>query len=1001
MKCAVVYTFSLLLRTSAFSHSPPSNFIGNQVLQHYPQNGSSLTMRKQKASDKRTSRMQKNLDIESATTSLEIGSATSTLSPLKIRDLQEKYVFTKNQFESSISRGRGRSRKRSAVYNNLASYRNHFLELLTQEFTAEETLVRDRIDNAASDLMQSLLLEASGHALFDMYPQRRGNIFSDEVYRLVKAYDATSTYSLDQDTEDGGRQNLPQNSRFSQNDIIMLTKQPGGSGDFFGTFSIPTNKEAVTLEARVLATGPTYIDVAIPGGKFEATFGPAPNNVGPSGKGDTKLRLRSDRYFSNVPYNRMVEALGQLTSARQNDGKGSSKDGIDSSRHESHRRKPLDNVIRQTILNSFAYTNYDCPMSGDAEATKLNELAKQIAKPPFLDSVKLTNEVLTYLQSDPKNMFSPFNGPQLSAIGAALSRKLTLIQGPPGTGKTTVAASIAFGFVHQCRSSKHVPSYSKVLATAFSNIGADNLAEQLLRLGLKVVRIGKASAVSQSLWEHTLDAAIERDPDAKKALEEATLATCNLKNMKGGRGKNKIDIASERNKRDIATAAVKASIKACNSAAAKAMRDADVIVSTSIGASDPRLLAACGIKLDEDEVVSEFLNGNTKSAARTSNSDLTMIAPDGLPPLSMPFVIVDEACQSIEPGSLIPVFSTNSCRSLVMLGDPCQLPPTVISDSSGSGLSPLSISLMSRLASTLPQPVLVTARSDKTPRDELYLNLKMTKQAASLVRYRNKSSQNDVSYRKRYSGSLLLSVQYRMHPSIAAFSSAVFYDSLLSTPKSLSIKRPVPQELDDILPLEKGQVSVRFINIEGPQNENKGDSDLSEGSVLSSLETPLQQSSSYTNEAEALQVIDMLKAFMKNRLKSSTPFDGTIGVVTPYSGQAVLIKTIMSSDSEFRDLVQKGPISIEVNTIDSYQGRERDLIFFSTVRSNKKGNVGFLSDWRRMNVALTRAKMGLVVFGDMNTLVSDHHWEAFCKWCENVECVFDVELTDTNNQSFQ
>jgi len=137
MKCAVVYTFSLLLRTSAFSHSPPSNFIGNQVLQHYPQNGSSLTMRKQKASDKRTSRMQKNLDIESATTSLEIGSATSTLSPLKIRDLQEKYVFTKNQFESSTSRGRGRSRKRSAVYNNLASYRNHFLELLTQEFTAE------------------------------------------------------------------------------------------------------------------------------------------------------------------------------------------------------------------------------------------------------------------------------------------------------------------------------------------------------------------------------------------------------------------------------------------------------------------------------------------------------------------------------------------------------------------------------------------------------------------------------------------------------------------------------------------------------------------------------------------------------------------------------------------------------------------------------------------------------------------------------------------------
>jgi superfamily I DNA and/or RNA helicase len=431
------------------------------------------------------------------------------------------------------------------------------------------------------------------------------------------------------------------------------------------------------------------------------------------------------------------------------------------------------------------------------------------------------------------------------------------------------------------------------------------------------------------------------------------------------------------------------------------MRDADVIVCTSIGASDSRLLAACGIKVDEDEAVSEFLNGKTKSTARTSNVDETMIAPDGLPPLSMPFVIVDEACQSIEPGSLIPVFSTNSCRSLVMLGDPCQLPPTVISDSSGSGLSPLSISLMSRLASTLPQPVIVTSRSDKTPRDELYLNLKMTKQAASLVRNRDKSSQYDVSYRKRYSGSLLLSVQYRMHPSIAAFSSAVFYDGLLSTPKFLSVRRPVPSELDDILPLEKGQVSVRFVNIEGPENENKGDPNFSEGAVLSSLDTSLPQSSSYTNEAEAFQLIDMLKEFMKNRLKSRAPFDGNIGVVTPYSGQAVLLKTMMSSDSELSVLLQKGPISIEVNTIDSYQGRERDIIFFSTVRSNKKGNVGFLSDWRRMNVALTRAKMGLVVFGDMNTLVNDYHWEAFCKWCENVECVFDVEPSDTNTQTFQ
>ena len=432
------------------------------------------------------------------------------------------------------------------------------------------------------------------------------------------------------------------------------------------------------------------------------------------------------------------------------------------------------------------------------------------------------------------------------------------------------------------------------------------------------------------------------------------------------------------------------------------MREADVIVSTSIGASDPRLLAACGIKLDEDEIVSEYMNGNTKAALRNAKGDVSILAPDGLQPLSMPFVIVDEACQSVEPGSLIPVFSTNSCRSLVMLGDPCQLPPTVISDSSGSGSSPLSISLMSRLASSLPQPVIVTSRADKSPREDLYLNLKMTKQAVSLVRHRDRSSQHEISYRKRYSGSLLLSVQYRMHPSIAAFSSAVFYDSLLSTPKFLSPKRPVPRELDDILPLDRGQVSVRFVNIEGPHNESKGDPETSLVGIPKSSTTVMSLNSSYINEAEASQLIEMLKDFMKNRMNSNTPFDGTIGVVTPYSGQVILLKTMMSNDSELRTLMQNRPISIEVNTIDAYQGRERDLILFSTVRSNKKGNVGFLSDWRRMNVALTRAKMGLVVFGDMNTLMNDYHWEAFCKWCESVECVFDVESATVNTTgSFQ
>ncbi len=91
------------------------------------------------------------------------------------------------------------------------------------------------------------------------------------------------------------------------------------------------------------------------------------------------------------------------------------------------------------------------------------------------------------------------------------------------------------------------------------------------------------------------------------------------------------------------------------------MREADVIVCTSIGAADSRLLAACGIITEDDD--------------DEDDRSKTTVAPDGLPPLSLPFVLIDEACQSVEPATLVPLLSTNSCRSLVMLGDPCQLPP--------------------------------------------------------------------------------------------------------------------------------------------------------------------------------------------------------------------------------------------------------------------------------------------------------------------------------------
>jgi hypothetical protein len=184
---------------------------------------------------------------------------------------------------------------------------------------------------------------------------------------------------------------------------------------------------------------------------------------------------------------------------------------------------------------------------------------RMLAKPPMPSSVKLANEALKYIQQNPHGIFKPMNGPQLAAAGAALTRKLTMIQGPPGTGKTTTASAIGFGFTHQCRS---LSPNAKVLACAFSNVGADNLAEGFLKLGLKVVRVGKPSAVSEHLWDITVEAAIDRDPEAQKALNAATRASALLANFKRKSTKDKkSNVLSERIVQDAATAAVKESIK--------------------------------------------------------------------------------------------------------------------------------------------------------------------------------------------------------------------------------------------------------------------------------------------------------------------------------------------------------------------------------------------------------------------------------------------------------
>ena len=107
-----------------------------------------------------------------------------------------------------------------------------------------------------------------------------------------------------------------------------------------------------------------------------------------------------------------------------------------------------------------------------------------------------------------------------------------------------------------------------------------------------------------------------------------------------------------------------------------------------------------------------------------------------------------------------------------------------------------------------------------------------------------------------------------------------------------------------------------------------------------------------------------------------------IGVVTPYTAQVRMLTDLFD---EGGGLDEGGRFhGLEVRSVDGYQGREKEVIVFCTVRSNPKGEIGFLSDRRRLNVAITRARRGLVMVGHPQTLRRDGTWRAWLDWAEEL-----------------
>ena len=190
---------------------------------------------------------------------------------------------------------------------------------------------------------------------------------------------------------------------------------------------------------------------------------------------------------------------------------------------------------------------------------------------------------------------------------------------------------------------------------------------------------------------------------------------------------------------------------------------------------------------------------------------------------------------------------------------------------------------------------------------------------------------------------LLLDTQYRMNNVIMGFSNQEFYCDQLKADDSVKNHR---LEIIESKPLQL--IDTAGCGFEEKQNE---------------------ESQSLFNPEEAT----ILKKHLELLLTENSSLN--IGVISPYKAQVLYLKEFLGE--EFLS-----SYDVTVNTIDSFQGQEKDFIYISMVRSNDRNEIGFLKDTRRMNVAMTRAKKKLVIIGDSATLGSHKFYNSFLDYCE-------------------
>ena len=200
----------------------------------------------------------------------------------------------------------------------------------------------------------------------------------------------------------------------------------------------------------------------------------------------------------------------------------------------------------------------------------------------------------------------------------------------------------------------------------------------------------------------------------------------------------------------------------------------------------------------------------------------------------------------------------------------------------------------------------------------------------------------------------LLKLQYRMNDEIMRFSSEWFYGGMLQSAPEVKYR----SILDFDTPIE-------WINTEG----------------LDCNEEFIGENYGRINKSEAELSIEQLKGYI-TKIGRERFLDERIdvGMISPYKAQVQYLRRLVRNDAFFKPYRQ----AITINTVDGFQGQERDVILISLVRANEEGQIGFLNDLRRMNVAITRARMKLIILGDASTLTRHAFYKKLYTYIESL-----------------